>query len=100
MKPWWCGTKEGGNKRANGAPYELRSLWAAEQQELMTKDEGEEVQAEVGEDVPHPPVGVHGAVDDLGGDARQQQGGGQHGGLGLLLNLEKEPETPRTKQDF
>lgn len=37
----------------------------------MTEDEGEEVDAEVGEDVPHPAVGVHGAVDDLGWDARQ-----------------------------
>lgn len=54
----------------------------------MGEDEGEEVNAEVSKDVAHPPVGVHGAVDDLGGDARQQQGGGQHSGLGLLLYLE------------
>lgn len=54
----------------------------------MRDDEGEEVDAEVGEDVPHPPVGVHRAVDDLSGDARQQQGSSQHGGFGLLLNLQ------------
>lgn len=53
----------------------------------MRDDEGEEVNAEVREDVPHPPVGVHGAVDDLSGDAGQQQGSGQHGGFGLLLHL-------------
>lgn len=42
----------------------------------MRYDEGEEVNAEIREDVAHPPVGVHGAVDDLGGNAGQQQGGG------------------------
>lgn len=56
----------------------------------MREDEGEEVNAEVSEDVTHPPVGVHGAVDDLGGDAGQQQGSGQHSGLGLLLHLEEQ----------
>lgn len=56
----------------------------------MGEDEGEEVNAEVGEDVAHPPVGVHGAVDDLSGDAGQQQGSGQHSGLGLLLYLEEQ----------
>lgn len=56
----------------------------------MRDDEGEEVNTEVCEDVTHPPVGVHGAIDDLGGDARQQQGGGQHSGLGLLLHLGKQ----------
>lgn len=55
----------------------------------MGEDEGEEVHAEVSEHVTHSPVGVHGAVDDLRGDARQQQGSGQHGGLGLLLYLEE-----------
>lgn len=35
----------------------------------MRDDEGEEVNTEVGEHVTHPPVGVHGAVDDLSGDA-------------------------------
>lgn len=53
----------------------------------MRENEGEEVNAEVGKDVTHSPVGVHGAVDDLSGDARQQQGSGQHSGLGLLLYL-------------
>lgn len=55
----------------------------------MRENEGEEVNAEVGKDVTHSPVGVHGAVDDLSGDARQQQGSGQHSGLGLLLYLWK-----------
>lgn len=53
----------------------------------MTEDEGEEVDTEVGEDVSHLPVGVHEAVDDLSRDTRQQEGGGQHCGLHLLLNL-------------
>lgn len=56
----------------------------------MGEDEGEEINAEVGKDVTHPPVGVHGAVDDLSGDARQQQGCGQNSGLGLLLHLEEQ----------
>lgn len=55
----------------------------------MRKDEGEEVNAEVGEDVAHPPVGVHGAVDDLSGDAGEQQGSSKHSGLGLFLYLWK-----------
>lgn len=37
----------------------------------MGEDEGEEVNAKVGKDVAHPPVGVHGAVDDLSWNARQ-----------------------------
>ena len=53
----------------------------------MGENEGEEVKAEVGKDVTHPPVGIHGAVDDLGRDAGQQQGGGQHSGLCLLFYL-------------
>lgn len=53
----------------------------------MGKYEGEEVNAKVGKDVAHPPVGVHGAVDDLSWNARQQKGGSQHGGLGLLFYL-------------
>lgn len=56
----------------------------------MWEDEREEVNAEVGEDVTHPPVGVHGAVDDLSGYAGQQEGSSQHSGLGLLLYLEEE----------
>lgn len=54
----------------------------------MRQDEGEEVNAEIGEDVTHPSVGVHGAVDDFSRDAGQQQGSSQHSGLGLLLYLE------------
>lgn len=53
----------------------------------MGEYEGEEVNAKVGKDVAHPPVGVHGAVDDLSWNARQQKGGSQHGGLGLLFYL-------------
>lgn len=59
----------------------------------MGDDEGEEVNAEVCEDVTHPPVGVHGAVDDLGGDARQQQSCSQHCGLCLLLHLDTQEDT-------
>lgn len=53
----------------------------------MGDDEGEEVDAEVCKDVTHPSVGVHGAVDDLGRDARQQQSCSQHCGLCLFLHL-------------
>lgn len=56
----------------------------------MREDESEEVNAEVSEHVAHPPVGVHGAVDDLSGDAGEQQGGSEHSGLGLLLYLKKQ----------
>lgn len=56
----------------------------------MGEDEGEEVHAEVSEHVAHSPVGVHGAIDDLGGDAGEQQGSSQHSGLGLLLYLEEQ----------
>lgn len=56
----------------------------------MRDDEGEEVNAEIGEDVAHPPVGVHGAVDDFGRDAGKQQGSGQHSGFGFLLHLKKQ----------
>ncbi len=56
----------------------------------MGEDEGEEVNAQVSKDVAHPPVRVHGAVDDLSGDAGQQQGSSQDSGLGLLLYLEEE----------
>lgn len=47
------------------------SLWTEEEQDLMGEDEGEEVNTKVGKDVAHPPVGVHGAVDDLSWNARQ-----------------------------
>ncbi len=60
---------------------------AEEQQQLVTRDEAEEVDAEVGEDVAHLPVGVHGAADDFSGDPRQQERGGQHRRLALLLHL-------------
>ena len=56
----------------------------------MREDEGEEVNAEVGEHVAHPPVGFHGAVYDLSRDAGEQQGGSEHSGLGLLLFLEEQ----------
>lgn len=58
----------------------------------MGEDEGEEVHAEVSEHVTHSPVGVHGAIDDLSGDARQQQGSSQNSGLGLLLYLKNRSE--------
>ncbi len=60
---------------------------AEEQQQLVTRDEAEEVDAEVREHVAHRPVGVHGAADDLSGDPRQQERSGQHRGLALLLHL-------------
>lgn len=69
------------------------SLGAEELEDLVGNDEGEEVNAEVCKDVTHPPVGVHGAVDDLGGDARQQQRRGQHCGLCLLLHLDTQEDT-------
>lgn len=69
------------------------SLWAEELEDLMGDDESEEVNAEVCEDVTHPPVGVHGAVDDLGRDARQQQSCSQHCGLCLLFHLDTQEDT-------
>lgn len=72
------------------------SLWPKELQDLMGDDEGEEVNTEVREDVTHPPVGVHGAVDDLGRDARQQQSCSQHCGLRLLLHLDTQEDTCNT----
>lgn len=55
----------------------------------MGEDEGEEINAKVGKDVAHPPVGVHGAVDDLCWNARQHESCGEHRGLGLLFYLEE-----------
>ena len=69
------------------APRQSRSLWANDEENLVRQDESEEVEAEVGEDVAHPPVGVHGAVDDLRWDPRQKQGGRQYRGLGLPFHL-------------
>lgn len=64
-----------------------RHVRAEEQQQLVTHDEAEEINAEVREDVAHLPVGVHGAADDLGRNSRQQQSRGQHRRLALLLHL-------------
>lgn len=69
-----------------------RGLRAEELEDLVGDDEGEEVNAEVCEDVPHPPVGVHGAVDDLSRYARQQQSCGQYRGLCLLLHLDTQED--------
>lgn len=55
----------------------------------MGEDEGEEINAKVGKDVAHPPVGVHGAVDYLSRNAGQHKGCGEHGGLSLLFYLEE-----------
>lgn len=55
----------------------------------MGEDEGEEINAKVGKDIAHPPVGIHGAVDHLSWDAGQHKGCGEHGGLGLLFYLEE-----------
>lgn len=93
------GTEGGENKKGVGVNLHQGpsgSLWANERQDLVREDKGEEVNTEVGEDVPHPPVGVHGAVDDLSGDAGQQQGSGQHSGLGLLLYLEEQEYNAKT----
>ncbi len=50
---------------------------AEEQQQLVTRDEAEEVDAEVGEDVAHLPVGVHGGgLMTSAGDPRQQERSG------------------------
>lgn len=64
-----------------------RHVRAEEQQQLVTHDEAEEINAEVREDVAHLPVGVHGAADDLGRNSRQQQSRGEHRRLALLLHL-------------
>ena len=75
---------------AVGGPLSsLRLLRSNQHEDLVAEDEGEEVDAEVGEDVAHPPVRVHGAVDDLGGDARQEQRGREDRSLDLLLHLEE-----------
>lgn len=55
----------------------------------MGEDEGEEINAKVGKDIAHPPVGIHGAVDYLSWDAGQHKGCSEHGGLGLLFYLEE-----------
>lgn len=64
-----------------------RRVRAEEQQQLVTHDEAEEINAEVREDVAHLPVGVHGAADDLSRNSRQQQSRGEHRRLALLLHL-------------
>lgn len=64
-------SKKGGVGVYRGPCNLSGSLWANEEQYLMREDEGEEVDTEVSEDVTHPPVGVHGAIDDLGRDAGQ-----------------------------
>ena len=53
----------------------------------MTENEGEEVDAEVREDLAHLAVGVHGPVDHLSWNPRQQQRSCQHRRLHLLLAL-------------
>lgn len=64
----------------------------------MGEDEGEEVDAEVGEDVAHPAIGVHGAADDFGRDAGQQQGGRQNRGFTFLLHLKEQKKYPAVGQ--
>lgn len=52
----------------------------------MTENEGEEVDAEVREDLAHLAVGVHGPVDHLSGNPRQQQRSCQLKGTPLIVS--------------
>ena len=59
----------------------------------MTENEGEEIDAEVREDLAHLAVGVHGPVYHLSGNPGQQQCSCQHRSLHLLLTLHRGKES-------